>query len=130
MATSRVRGHRERLLLSANEVGTWGSVSLRLRLPAPPCAIEGGGSSGYECLPSDTNAIFSYRHPGLQAALIESCRVRGVTHIRFNPVGKITNGSKIAVPESGSSLSNEYSHASSHAVAPQASWMVFLVTSL
>lgn len=27
MATSGVRGHGERLLLSANEVGTWGSVS-------------------------------------------------------------------------------------------------------
>lgn len=32
MATSGVRGHGERLLLSANEVGTWGSVSLLLCL--------------------------------------------------------------------------------------------------
>lgn len=65
----------------------------------------------------DTNAIFSYLRPGLQAALIECgiececCWVRGVTHIRFCPVGKITNGSEIAVPQSGSSLSNKCSHA-------------------
>lgn len=31
------------------------SVSPRL-----PCTVEGGGSSGYECLPSDTNAIFTH----------------------------------------------------------------------
>lgn len=112
MTASRVRGHRERLLLSANEVGTWGPVSLRLCLSA-----SHEGSGGYECLPSDTNAIFSYLRPGLQAALTECgmececCWVRGVTHIRFCPVGKITNGSEIAVPQSGSSLLNKCSHA-------------------
>lgn len=35
---------------------------------------------------------------------LRGCRVRRVTHISFCPVGKITNGSEIAVPQSGSSL--------------------------
>lgn len=118
MTTSRVRGHAERLLLSANEVGTWGSVSLRLCLSTSPRATEAEGSAGDECLPSDTNAIFTYLRPGHQAALIESgmeCEVasggEGVSHIRSCPVGNITNGSEIAVPKSGSSLSNKCSHA-------------------
>lgn len=48
MATSGVRGHGERLLLSANEVGTWGSVSLRLCLSASPLCSRGqaGGGEG------------------------------------------------------------------------------------
>lgn len=37
--------------------------------------------------------------------------MRGVTNIGLCPVGKITNVSEIAVPQSGSSLSNECSHA-------------------
>lgn len=40
MATSGVRGHGERLLLSANEVGTWGSASLRL------CLLKEGETGG------------------------------------------------------------------------------------
>lgn len=35
----------------------------------------------------------------------------GVTHISFCPVGRITNGSEIAVPPSGSALSTQCSHA-------------------
>lgn len=48
--------------------------------PHLPCAVKGGGSSGYECLPSDTNAIFTHLRPGLQAALFEcgmGCEVAG-----------------------------------------------------
>lgn len=35
----------------------------------------------------------------------------GVTHISFCPVGRITNGSEIAVPQSGSALSKQRPHA-------------------
>lgn len=104
MATSRVRGHGERLLLSANEVITWGSVSLHVR------GGEGSGS-GCECLPSDTAAIFSYLTPPMDGMTCEVARCEGLTHIWSRPLGMITNGSEIAGPQSGSSLSNECSHA-------------------
>lgn len=46
--------------------------------PYLPCAVHGGGSGGYECLPSDTNAILTHLHPGLQAALFECvCEAAG-----------------------------------------------------
>lgn len=48
MATSEVRGRGERLLLSANEVGTWGSVSLRLCLSASPPHSQRGREKGGE----------------------------------------------------------------------------------
>lgn len=41
--------------------------------PHLPCAVDGGGSGGYECLPSDTNAIFTHLCPGLRGALFD-CR--------------------------------------------------------
>lgn len=110
-----VRGRGERLLLSANEVGTWGSVSLRLCLSASPLRRRrrwgGGGSGGYECLPSDTNAIFTHLHPGPPSSAVQVRGMGGAARIRFCPVGKITNGSEIAVPQSGSSLSGKCSHA-------------------
>lgn len=79
-----------------------------------PCAVEGGGgggSGGYECLPSDTNAIFTHLHPGPPSCAVQVRGMGGAARIRFCPVGKITNGSEIAVPQSGSSLSGKCSHA-------------------
>ncbi|KAK5868975.1 hypothetical protein PBY51_009942 [Eleginops maclovinus] len=94
-------------------------VSLRFCLPASPLrGRRRGGSGGHECLPSDTNAIFTHLPPRPPSyALLNVgqgsavARWEGVTHISFCPVGTITNGSEIAVPQSGSSLSNKCSHA-------------------
>lgn len=104
MATSGVRGDRERLLLSANEVSTCGSVAPRLCLSAsPPCSPR-RGSGGYECLPSDTNAIFTHLRPGLRDGARCCEGGEGFRRIRFCPVGKITNGSSLLSPQPGSSL--------------------------
>lgn len=117
MATSGVRGRRERLLLSANEVGTWGSVSLGLCLSASPLR---SGWRGERRLWMPAKRHQCHLHSSLprppRRALwlqdgVRGCRVGGVTCIRFCSVGKITNGSEIAVPQSGSSLSNKCSHA-------------------
>lgn len=112
----RSGGRRVRLLLSANEVGTWGSASLRLSSSTIHRTIDAEGRIICECLSSDT--IFSSQpKDGLHG-----CRVSGVTHIRFCPVGKITNGSEIAVPQSGSALSKQCSHANPQSAHKPEGW--------
>lgn len=107
------RGHGERLLLSANEVGTWGSVSLHLCFTT----IDAERRIIYQCLPSDT--VLSYLNPGWMARLPGE---RGLAHISFCPVGKITNGSEIAVSPPGSSLSNKCSHANPQSAHKPEGW--------
>lgn len=78
-----------------------------------------------ESLPSDTS--LSYLNPGWIAWLPGE---RGLTRISFCPVGKITNGSEIAVPpphKSGSLLSCSHAKAT---IGPQAQRMVLATTSL
>lgn len=119
MTTSRVRGHGERLLLSANEVGTWCSVSLRLCLsPHLPAQLKPRGALAMNAcqvtpMPSSLIAAPATKPRSVRAGWSVRLPVggEGVSHIRSCPVGKITNGSEIAVPQSGSSLSNECSHA-------------------
>lgn len=132
MATSGVRGHGERLLLSANEVGTWGSASLRLCLLKEG---ETGGSSRHECLPSDTNAIFSYLRPGLRAQLIEretrvrGCRVRGVTGVGALPCRDDNKCLRNCCPPVWL-LIVQWVFTCKSTIAPQAPWMVSPIISL
>lgn len=53
---------------------------------------------------------------------VRCCRAGGVTCIRLCPVGKITNGSEIAVPQSGSSLWNKCSHANQQSPHKPSGW--------
>lgn len=63
----RSRGRRVRLLLSANEVGTWGSASLRLPFSTIHRTIDAEGRIICECLTSDT--IFSYLNPRMDCVV-------------------------------------------------------------
>lgn len=112
MATPGVRGHTERLLLSANEVGTWGSTSPRFCLSASPLC---SGRRGVRQLWMPTKWHQCHLHSSSswpqRRALWAWYGAGGATCIRYCPIGKITNGSKIAVPQSGSSLWNKCSHA-------------------
>lgn len=98
-------GHRERLLLSANEVGTWGSASLRLRFSAAHRTIDAEGCFIRESLPGDT--IFSYLNPGWIVRLPGERRYS----YSFLPCREDNKWLEIAVPHSGSSLSKQCSHA-------------------
>lgn len=85
--------------------------------PHLPCAVEGGGDQWlwmpakwhqchlHSCAPQ-TPSCTLWEWDGLQG-----CRAGAVTPTRFCPVGKKTTGSKIAVPQSASSLWNKCSHA-------------------
>lgn len=70
-----VRGRGERLLLSANEVGTWGSVSLRLCLSASPLRRRrqrgGGGAAAMNACQVTRMPSSLISTPGLQAALFK-----------------------------------------------------------
>lgn len=86
--------------------------------PRVSSAWSYAGWGGHECLPSDTNAIFTHLHPRPPSCALlrlgqgsEVARREGVTRISFCPVGTKTNGPEIAVPQSGSALSNKCSHA-------------------
>lgn len=83
MATSRVRGHGERLLLSANEVGTWGSVSPRI---SPSSAEGGAGQRLWMAAKWHQCHLYSSSPWPLSCALWEA---RRITAIRLCPVGKI-----------------------------------------
>ena len=107
-------GRRERLLLSANEVGTWGSVSLRFSFCTTHHTIDGRGTLSINACWVTPSSLISIRD-GLCG-----CRVSGVIHIGFCPVGKITNGSEIAVPQTGSSLSS--SHANPQSAPKPGGW--------